>query len=269
MSNTATRILVGVIGIPLFIFLIYKGGIYFLCLSLILSSIALWEFYLMFKKEKYFPLIMIPIAVSAIIIVGNYLNDGFAITFLPLAAILIFSSEIFRKEKKNPLNSLIVIGGLVYITVPFVMLNKIISHQSFNYIIFIFVLIWTCDTMAFFGGKFFGKHKLSEISPKKTWEGSIAGFLFTIIAALIVYYFYSNEISLKDALCIGIMAGIFSQVGDLFESLIKRKLGVKDSSNIIPGHGGVLDRFDSLIFVTPLIFLYLEFSKFFIYNFRV
>lgn len=264
MSNTATRILVGIIGIPLFIFLIYKGGIYFLILSLVLSGIALWEFYSMFRKEKYYPLTALPVILSLITICGDFYDKGFSILFLPLSAILIFTAEIFRKQKKNPLNSFISIGGIIYIAIPFIMLNKIIAYQNFNYIIFIFILIWTCDSMAFFGGKFLGKHKLSEISPKKTWEGSVTGFLFTIIASLIVYYFYSNQIALKDAFAIGVIIGIFSQIGDLFESLIKRKLNLKDSSHIIPGHGGVLDRFDSLIFVTPLVFLYLEISKIFI-----
>lgn len=264
MSNTATRILVGIIGIPLFIFLIYKGGVYFLILSLILSSIALWEFYSMFKKEKYSPMIVLPVIISIAAITGNFIKPGLMLYVLSLGIVLIFSGEIFRKEKKNPLNSFVTASGLIYITVPFLMLNMMISTQQFNYIIFIFILIWTCDSMAFFGGKYLGKHKLSVISPKKTWEGSIVGFLFTIIAALAVYYFYSEQIALKDALAIGVITGIFSQIGDLFESLIKRKLNVKDSSNIIPGHGGVLDRFDSLIFVTPLIFLYLEINKIFI-----
>lgn len=115
--------------------------------------------------------------------------------------------------------------------------------------------------MAYFGGKFFGKHKLSEISPKKTWEGSAAGLVFTLIASFLFYYFSADKITLTDSIAFGLIIGIFSQIGDLFESLFKRKLNIKDSSHIIPGHGGVLDRFDSLIFVAPLIFLYLEITK--------
>lgn len=115
--------------------------------------------------------------------------------------------------------------------------------------------------MAYFGGKFFGKHKLSEISPKKTWEGSITGFIFTVITSYLFYFFSDGKITLTDSIVIGFIIGVFSQIGDLFESLFKRKLDVKDSSHIIPGHGGVLDRFDSLIFVAPLLFLYLELTK--------
>jgi len=265
MSNTTKRILVGIIGIPIFLFLIYKGGIYFLILSVILCGIALWELYTMFSKKDFSPLIAFPILLSATAIVLNYTSMGSAIYLLMLSGILIFSVEIFRKKNRSLFNPVISIFGLVYITIPFMCLNSIILFQQFNFIIYIFILIWTCDTMAFFGGKYFGKHKLSPISPKKTWEGSAAGFIFTLVASYIIYYFNQDKISLTDALAFGFIIGIFSQIGDLFESLIKRKLDIKDSSNIIPGHGGVLDRFDSLIFVAPLIFVYLNFTKYFLF----
>lgn len=261
MSNTTIRILVGVIGIPLFLFLIYMGGVYFLVLSIILSSIAMWEFYTMFKSMELHPLKVFPIIISVSGIILDYFYPGSAINFLIISAILIFSVEVFRKVNKNPLNTLVSVFGLVYICVPFICLNEMMRYNEFNYIIFIFILIWTCDTMAFFGGKFLGKHKLSEISPKKTWEGSISGLVFTLIASYLFYFFSDGKLTLVDAIVLGLIIGIFSQIGDLFESLFKRKLNVKDSSHIIPGHGGVLDRFDSLIFVAPLIFLYLNMTK--------
>jgi len=256
MSNTAKRILVGIIGIPIFLFLIYKGGIFFLCLSVIITTLALWELYSMFETKNYSPLKMLPIVLSILIIVTNFIWKGSAIYSLLLCGTMIFAAEIFRKGSKSPLNSMISVFGIVYITIPFICLNTIILFEQFNFIIYIFILIWTCDTMAFFGGKYFGKHKLSEISPKKTWEGSITGFLFTMAASYLFFYFSGGRITLTDSLVIGLIVGIFSQVGDLFESLIKRKLDVKDSSQIIPGHGGVLDRFDSLIFVAPLVLIY-------------
>lgn len=268
MSNTATRIIVGIIGIPLFLFLIYMGGVYFLALSLVLSSIALWEFYNMFSSMKLFPMTIFPILISMAAIILNYLNPGSAIYFLMLGTVLLFSAELFRGDKKNPLNTLVAVFGLLYITVPFICLNGVIVYSEFNYIIFTFILIWTCDTMAFFGGKYLGKHKLSEISPKKTWEGSITGFVFTLIVSYLFYYFSNGKLTFIDAAAFGLIIGIFSQIGDLFESLFKRKLNVKDSSHIIPGHGGVLDRFDSLIFVAPLIFLYLNMTKI-IVSFRI
>ncbi|MBS1494888.1 MAG: phosphatidate cytidylyltransferase [Bacteroidetes bacterium] len=261
MSNTATRILVGVIGIPLFLFLIFKGGVYFLVLSIILSGIALWEFYTMFKSIDLHPFKVFPIILSVVLLITGYMGYGVEAGIILAGITMICSAEIFRKKQPNPLNSLVSVFGLFYIAVSFLLLNKIIYLEQFNYIIYIFILIWTCDSMAFFGGKFLGKHKLSEISPKKTWEGSVTGLIFTLIASYLFYYFSNGKLTLMDAVVMGFIIGIFSQIGDLFESLFKRKLNVKDSSHIIPGHGGVLDRFDSLIFVTPLIFIYLTYFK--------
>lgn len=107
----------------------------------------------------------------------------------------------------------------------------------------------------------FGKRKLSDISPNKTWEGSVTGFIFTVIISVLLHFIFPNEITIYKAVSIGILIGIFSQTGDLFESMIKRYCGVKDSSNLIPGHGGILDRFDSLIFVVPVIFILLSVLK--------
>lgn len=259
MSNLTKRILAGIAGIPLIISASYFGGIYFLIFSIIVVSFALWEYCEMFQTKGYHLFKISTLFLStAMLIIGYALNYRFEIIFFPVF-IFFTAAEILRKDNRNPLNAAIVIFGLLYVTVPFMMLNSFVKDSSgFNVIILIFILIWTCDTAAYFGGKYFGKHQLSSISPKKTWEGSAAGFVFTVAAALLVHSLIPGKISLTDAVIMGIITGIFAQIGDLFESLIKRFCGVKDSSNIIPGHGGVLDRFDSLIFVTPLIFLYLN-----------
>lgn len=120
-----------------------------------------------------------------------------------------------------------------------------------------FAGIWTCDSFAYFGGRAFGRHKLFErVSPKKTWEGAVTGALGAI-GACTALAAWSNGLRWYDGLFIGIVAGVFGQIGDLAESHIKRGCEVKDSSQIIPGHGGLLDRFDSLLFVAPLVYLYL------------
>ncbi len=127
----------------------------------------------------------------------------------------------------------------------------------------IFVSIWICDSAAYFAGRAFGKHKLFErVSPKKTWEGAIAGFLGAIAAFLVMQSLVLPYLTVVQALICGVIVGIFGQLGDLVESLLKRDAGVKDSSSLIPGHGGVLDRFDSILFVSPLLFLYLDFIVF-------
>ncbi len=130
-------------------------------------------------------------------------------------------------------------------------------------VITIFATIWICDTAAYFGGKLFGKHKLFErVSPNKTWEGAITGFLFAIAAAVAAKYTLLDYFTIQDAIVLGMVVGIFGQLGDLAESLLKRDAGAKDSSSLIPGHGGVLDRFDSLLFVSPIVYLYLDFIVF-------
>lgn len=127
-------------------------------------------------------------------------------------------------------------------------------------IISIFATIWICDSAAFFGGKILGRHKLMEyISPHKTWEGAALGFFFAIVASVWAKFFILEYLTYSEAIVIGLIVGVFGQAGDLVESLLKRDAEVKDSSHLIPGHGGVLDRFDSLIFVSPLVYLYVDF----------
>jgi len=130
-------------------------------------------------------------------------------------------------------------------------------------IVSLFASIWLCDSAAFFAGRSIGKRKLFErVSPNKTWEGAIAGFIAAVLAFCIARILVIPYLSLPDAIVCGLIVGVFGQMGDLVESLLKRDAGVKDSSLLIPGHGGVLDRFDSLLFAAPLLFCYLDFVVF-------
>ncbi len=125
-------------------------------------------------------------------------------------------------------------------------------------IVFVVGAIFLCDSAAFFIGSYFGKHHFSSISPKKTIEGSVAGLIMSIITVSIGWYFFADDkYPLILGIILGLLTGLFAQIGDLLVSLIKRYFNVKDSSNLIPGHGGILDRFDSLFFAAPIINLYL------------
>jgi len=125
-------------------------------------------------------------------------------------------------------------------------------------IIAIFASIWMCDTAAYFGGLAMGRHKLFvRVSPNKTWEGAVWGFFGAVVTMAAAQKFFLPYLKFHQAVTIGIIIGVFGQIGDLVESLFKRDAGVKDSSTLIPGHGGVFDRFDSLIFVSPILYLYL------------
>jgi len=130
-------------------------------------------------------------------------------------------------------------------------------------VISVLAVIWICDTAAFHIGKTAGRHKLfPRVSPNKTWEGAVAGFVFAVLASLAAKYAVLDYLSAGSAVIIGVIVGLFGQLGDLIESLLKRDAGVKDSSNLIPGHGGAFDRFDSLLLVSPLVYLYLDFVLF-------
>lgn len=127
----------------------------------------------------------------------------------------------------------------------------------------VLVTIWLCDTAAYFGGRAMGRHKLFErVSPKKTWEGAVWGFAGAVGAMVAARSLALPFLSVTDAIVLGAMVGTIGQIGDLVESLLKRDAGVKDSSALLPGHGGIFDRFDSLIFVSPALFLYLDFVVF-------
>ena len=130
-------------------------------------------------------------------------------------------------------------------------------------VIGILASIWMCDTAAYFGGRAMGKHKLfPRVSPKKTWEGALWGLAAAIATMLAVKVLFLAYLATVHAVVIGGCIGTIGQLGDLVESLLKRDAGKKDSSTLLPGHGGVFDRFDSLIFVSPVLFLYLDFIVF-------
>jgi phosphatidate cytidylyltransferase len=130
-------------------------------------------------------------------------------------------------------------------------------------VIVIFAAIWACDSAAYFAGVGFGRHKLFErVSPKKTWEGAIAGCVAAVVAFLAGKFLALPYLTAGQAVLCGGLVGVFGQLGDLVESLLKRDAGVKDSSSLIPGHGGVLDRFDSLMYVSPILYFYLDFVVF-------
>lgn len=265
ISNLKKRVIIGIIGIPAITFIIITGGYNFLIFTIIVQSLCLYEFYKMFGNRDIYPLKIISILFSIALFLIAYFRIDYLLPASLISIVIIISLEVFRKEKRNFLNPVISIFGLLYITASFILLNSLIAVNQYkvNLVLYIIILIWVCDTFAYFGGKYFGKNKLSAISPKKTIEGSVIGLLFTIIASLIFYFTANGKLSIADSIIIGILTGVFGQIGDLFESFIKRYNDVKDSSGIIPGHGGVLDRFDSIIFVSPLIYIYFFYIKFF------
>ena len=153
------------------------------------------------------------------------------------------------------------LSGILLVVIPMGILNLYLNPTAIPgystpwLILGVFVILWTHDTFAYLTGTFFGRHPLYQsISPKKTWEGSIGGFGFSIIAAYI-FSVYSPVLHLWQWVCFALVIAVFGTAGDLAESWLKRRAGVKDSSKLLPGHGGILDRFDSLLLVSPVIYL--------------
>jgi phosphatidate cytidylyltransferase len=174
---------------------------------------------------------------------------------------LVLISELYR-QKKNPIHNwaYFILGQLI-IALPFSLLNFILYINDYQPLLLlsIFITIWVNDTGAYITGVTFGKHRLFErISPKKSWEGFVGGAFFALVSGYVFSLIIPLQISLFNWIVISEIIVIFGTYGDLIESLMKRTIGVKDSGNIMPGHGGLLDRFDSMLLVAPAVFIYLS-----------
>ena len=175
---------------------------------------------------------------------------------------IVIAAELFRFPKPSWKHIAASFAAFIYIAVPMGLMNSFFflgnGGMSFPWILLsLFILVWANDVFAYLIGSAIGKHKLFErLSPKKTWEGSVGGFVFTLVFAWLFSLVASNY-SLSQWLVLGMIISITANLGDLAESLLKRNAGVKDSGTIFPGHGGVLDRFDAVLFATPFVYFYL------------
>jgi phosphatidate cytidylyltransferase len=181
--------------------------------------------------------------------------------FSLLFSFVLFIIELFKKE--GSLNNIAyTILSFLYIVIPCFLLIAIVGalgkFQPYKVLGMIF-FVWINDTGAYLVGSFIGKHKLYErISPNKTWEGTLGGIAFCISLSYVVYLIFP-QLALVHWVAISVIVAVFGTLGDLVESMLKRLAGIKDSGSLMPGHGGVLDRFDSLFFATPFVFCYLAF----------
>jgi phosphatidate cytidylyltransferase len=269
MNNILIRALSGAVFVALVIgSLSYSLYATVICIGLF-TVLALNEFYNLFKESK-----TVSISPALGTFVGFSIFALFALHFLHfipqitlvLAFPLLFLSMIAELwlKKENPLLNLgALFLGFVYVVLPFVLMIFMHSRTIESYIlIFMFLLIWTNDTFAYLTGRWLGKTKLIErISPNKTWEGTIGGIVMTFVIGLIIAFF--ND---QNYLFWVISAAIIAPgaiYGDLLESLFKRSLNIKDTGNIMPGHGGILDRFDAVLFTVPFFFCWWLFYTYF------
>ncbi len=269
MSDLLTRVLIALVGIPLILLITLRGKFFFLGFIILISVLATFEYYQLVTRKNLSPVVIVGLV--AIFLIDLIFYFGKIQLLIPLIILTVLLSgliELFRKPKfpewSASLNFAVTLFPVFYIGLSFGTLIGLRELKWSSYsdggilIISVLAIIWICDTAAYFIGKSFGKRKLYErVSPNKTVEGFVGGFVFAIISSFVARFLTLDYLTWVDAIVIGLVVGIFGQLGDLIESLIKRDVGVKDSSNIIPGHGGVFDRFDSLIYVAPLIYLYI------------
>ena len=262
------RNLINAIGIPAWIFLIIKGGIFYSIIILICMVIALGEFYNLQEKKGAQPLRWMGMASSVFIADYYYMQPSVTSHELLGAIILVIMLsciwELFAAKKNPGQNISITLAGILYVSV---LLGTAIDIRQFDHLmdtqltLALMLSVWVCDSTAFILGTLYGKKKIfPSVSPNKSWFGSISGLLASVVVMTIFSKqgWLGDYFTFNDSIIFGLIAGIFGQLGDFTESLLKRDAGVKNSGSLLAGHGGVLDRFDSLIFAMPLSYLYIH-----------
>lgn len=212
------------------------------------------------------------LASSALCVIVFFFGVEYVWLVIAIALFLLGTSELFRNQLNPILNLATNLMGMFYVAFSLcflILIREIPRETNLDYsqggriMILVFLAIWVCDTMAYVLGSQLGRHKLFErVSPNKTVEGTILGFVFAVVTGYICQLTFLNDMRLMDVLAVSVICGSVGQVSDLLESLLKRDAKVKDSSNLIPGHGGILDRFDSEILAAPAVYLYLKFVAF-------
>ncbi len=253
---------------------LFAGHYSFVILFAIITAICLWEFYsLVLSRHNRFDSIrmalgvslgMIPFIWSSLIQLDIVQNRE---TFVALSSILLFPLiflafiyELYTNSRHPFANIAYLILGAVYVGIPFSLLDFIAFDDQHFYadtIIGLLLLTWTNDTGAYLVGSRLGKHHLfPRISPNKTWEGFVGGLVITMLVAIVLAQYF-DELSLINWIILALIVVVFGSIGDLVESMLKRSVKVKDSGSLLPGHGGLLDRFDGFIFLLPYAAAYL------------
>ncbi len=267
MRNIVTRTIAGTVYVSLIVCSLIFHPVALGIITVLINHFALLELNkigarLKLQAANYWVIANTFFMIIAIVL----LNLGFsaAYVFLPVMAIpvAVFVSTVFLKIKNPVLHLSFVLFCAVYVSLPLLLLN-LIQQASIRvkipFVLALFIIIWTNDTFAYLSGISFGKHKiLKRISPLKSWEGFIGG-LIMVIPVLLIFYHFFPFFGIANWFIFGFLTTIFAVAGDFLESLIKRTADIKDSGKILPGHGGILDRIDSLLIAIPVIFIYLQF----------
>jgi len=260
------RIITAVIGIPLIIAAIHLGGIVYAAFVGCVIMLCLYEYGLIMragrKPVNMFSLIFFGLTAAAAAILGRgaapvNLPDNFypfTISFIILGIMFV---EVITPRRSIERAAFTFFGVFL---IPWTLAHLINIREIKIYgeylTLFMLITVWVCDTMAYFSGRIFGRHKMNkEVSPKKTWEGAVGGTLFAVAAAAgLRALLLPTVLSMWEAAGLGLLIAVVGQIPDLSESILKRGASVKDSSSLLPGHGGFLDRFDSFLLLAPVFY---------------
>lgn len=265
MSELTQRVLLALALAPLFIIVLWYGDLYFYGLMAFIAGVTVLEILQMFKSKGY----KINVGFGMIFFAWAFASPWLEYFWeIGSALMLIYiASETLNPPHDRVKGSVATLFGPFYACWGLLSLTEIrgaLGDDSLGFALtlILILMIWGNDVFAYFGGKTFGKHKMApDISPKKTWEGFGSGFLGSLLVLIGGWYFTQDviDLTLLSMLPMVILVGVFGPVGDLAASKIKRYTGCKDSGNILPGHGGFFDRFDSLILVSPAVYVYFSF----------
>jgi phosphatidate cytidylyltransferase len=265
-SNLEQRIIAGLIGGAIFVGAIFWNEWSYFAVFLALTLLGMIEFYRLlgirgFEPNQKIGLVMGGGLFVIVFLIQKELLPLRILFLMPALMALVFVIELYRKKALPFVNISVTLLGVLYVAAPFsllTLLGFLGDQYSWHVIMGCLLLIWASDTGAYFIGKNFGRHKLMErISPSKTWEGWAGGVLFSLLVAWGLAGFFT-DLDLLRWIIIGLIVSVFGVLGDLVESMLKRGLEVKDSGTLIPGHGGILDRFDSLLMVVPFVVAFLK-----------
>jgi phosphatidate cytidylyltransferase len=274
MNNFWARTVTGLSMVFLLLFSLWYNQWLFAGIFLTITILGIWEFYSLFASGEIIPQKIYGTICGAILYLMIFwfnisgkdtrldLRLYFPVYSFLALFFLTFVIEIYRKRPRPLENIAVTLTGVIYVALPLALLNLMNDSNTAYflgfpaYLLGYFIITWFYDTGAYLCGKSFGKHKFFErISPKKTWEGTVAGAMVALLTSLAISYMVP-VVAKADWLMLAILVVVFGTFGDLTESLFKRSLNIKDSGNILPGHGGILDRFDTVFISAPFVFLY-------------
>lgn len=275
MNNFVKRTLTAIVFVAVLLGCTIWNQYSFSALFFVITILGIWEFYTLSEKGGSNPQKIVGTIIGAVLFAGNalvcmhtengttFLDPHFLVIIMPVI-FLVFIIELYSKAADPFRNIAFTLMGILYVALPFSLLNYIATAtEIYNYQLLFgfFFILWCNDSGAYLVGSAIGKHKLFlRVSPGKTWEGSVGGAIASYGVAYLISGWYIS-ISRIDWMVIATILIVIGTLGDLVKSIFKRSLNVKDSGTILPGHGGILDRFDSLIMSAPFVFTYLYLTK--------